>query len=261
MRDSERQKTYAAENRWETFGVVGLDEAADITDLLCQDFEIRSVAIIHKPEMTQYVGTYNSFPPRIHFKSETPSLKTVLHEFAHHLARSRHSFVGRSHGGRFIEAMLDTVQVHFGDATVTRALKREFLKVGLTIRAEDEDAREDTLAARKVQQRQRVGERGQIYIVSYRMNDDRVFFLGRGQYLERDQETVKVYRREWSAHRAAGRIALGRAEVHELNGVFEIPEWDGYGYPSETPRWMPVNDVICDQIAAARERQIIAESK
>ena len=259
MRDSERQKVYDAENWWAVdMGVVGIDEAADIIDLLCQDFQIRTAIVSHNPTLKDMVGQYHARGLRIVFRNNTPTLKTVLHEFAHHLAASR-SLVGRFHGGRFTEAMLDTVRVYTGDPAQAHRLRNEFLRVGLLTSADEETDREEKIHAQRRRQEERVGEKADLWIVSYRTQEDRVWFLGRSAYLERKQEGVTVYRRAWAAYQKADEFAGGLCEVHLIEGIFDYPEWDGYGYPAKTPRWMPVNDTICDEVAVERERQIMKE--
>ncbi len=264
MRDSERQKSYDAESNWARaegdLGIISIDEATDIIDLLAQDFEIRQPRVIHVPQMRRWDGLYHARGHRIEFRTDSPSLKTVLHEFAHALAHSRRFPVGRSHGGRFTEAMLDTVRVHFGDGR-ERNLRRHYLNVGLVTSAKEERTHEMKISARQQREEDRVGEEAPLWIVSYRMQDDRVWFVGRGKYLDRDRDGVKVYRRMWAAYQKADKFQEGLCEVHQIDGIFSPPEWDGHGYPGETPRWLPINEDICDEVAAQRERQIIAQKE
>lgn len=264
MRDSERQKSYDAEDDWARaegdLGRVSIDEATDIIDLLAQDFGISQPTVAHVPGLRRWDGLYRSAGNRIDLRSETPTLKTVLHEFAHALTHSRNFPVGRSHGGRFTEAMLDTVRVHFGDGR-ERNLRRRYLNIGLVTSAKEERTHELKVYARRRRDEDRIDEKAPLWIISYRMKDGRVWFVGRGTYLERNREGVKVYRREWAAYQKADKFQKGLCEVHQIDGIFSPPEWDGRGYPGEVPRWLPISDGVCDEVAAKRERQIIAQEK
>lgn len=251
MRDSERQKVYNAEARLHTYWVL-IEEAKEIIDQLCDEFQVKMPTIVHNPRMRQYDGFYRSRDHSITFRSSEPSLKTVLHEFAHALTRTRHSRrVGRAHGGRFTEAMLDVVRYYLGVEQAAN-LRQHYLARGLATSAEEEDLWEDKVVARRRRDEERVGEKGPVYILSLKLKDGRVYFEGRTRYLTYEREWVKVWRREWAAYKAADSWDEGIAEVHKLNGIFDYPEDERlWGSP---PRWMPVSEDHMDEIIERRRQ-------
>ncbi|KKN04449.1 hypothetical protein LCGC14_1097370 [marine sediment metagenome] len=138
-KDTYRQKVYNAESRWirnwGDHGVVDdLNHAKKILDHLALHFEVVLVRIEQNRRLQNWSGWYRSRYNLIEVRNSKPEVKTVLHEFAHHLDAKRNDYDGKGHGGSYTQAMLDVIEFHFDTESMVR-LMRCYEDVGAIIGA------------------------------------------------------------------------------------------------------------------------------
>ncbi len=140
-KDTYRQKVYDAENRWiknyGSHGTLPIDEANEVLYDLTQHFTVPLVGLRLNRSLKQWSGWYKGgFVAVIEVAREEPALKTVLHEFAHHLDASRRGdYDGKGHGGSYTQAMLEVVEFHFKDTALMVALMRCYEAEGALVGA------------------------------------------------------------------------------------------------------------------------------
>ncbi len=152
-KDTYRQKVYDAENRWirnwGDHGTIPIEDARLVLNDLERHFKVPLVSLRINRSLKQWSGWYRGgFAARIEVAREEPSLKTILHEFAHHLDASRRvDYDGKGHGGSYTQAMLEVIEFYF-DTTLMVALMRCY---------EAEGAIVGVTESRKVAERSAVG--------------------------------------------------------------------------------------------------------
>jgi hypothetical protein len=118
-KDTHRSKVYAAErkaNPENALGTTDIEGAREIIEGLAQHFGTNPVRGVLNRRIKAWGGMYYRHLREIHFPHPTPSIKTVLHEFAHHLDYERGgTHDGKGHGGSYTEAMIDVVRHYAGD--------------------------------------------------------------------------------------------------------------------------------------------------
>ncbi len=133
-KDTYRQKVYDAENRWirnyGSHGTLSIEDAKMLLDNLVTHFKIPMVGLRINRSLKQWSGWYKSGGNPsygfaiIEVAREEPALKTVLHEFAHHLDCSRRpDYDGKGHGGSYTQAMLEVVEFYFDTALMVALMR------------------------------------------------------------------------------------------------------------------------------------------
>lgn len=203
MRDKDRQKVYNAERRWRTplyeSGVLRedltLEEAREIVAILAEQYSVSTPRVIRNPRMTAWGGWYRW--NEISLPSGPIKEATVLHEFAHHLDRSPDG-----HGPSFCRFVEDVTFTWLGDATLSQALRSEFVAAGIDVDQTPEQRREEA-AERRMKRREQIeraedrhGETTIAYVV--RDADSNRYVFSRDQYCF-SLEDAKVFVRESTA--------------------------------------------------------------
>ena len=93
-KDTYRQKVYNAENKWvhdwgEARATITIEQARPFLDAMVKHFGVQSVRLEQNRRLQQWSGWYRSYRRLIEVHNAEPQLKTVLHEFAHHLDAQR----------------------------------------------------------------------------------------------------------------------------------------------------------------------------
>ncbi len=133
-KDTYRQKVYNAEGRWIRnwggHGTITIEQARPLLDTLVKHFGVRSVQLEQNRRLQQWAGWYRKrgteatyFTPLIEVKNAEPQLKTVLHEFAHHLDAMRNDYDGKGHGGSYTQAMLDVIEFYFDTESMVHLMR------------------------------------------------------------------------------------------------------------------------------------------
>lgn len=140
-KDTYRQKVYDAESRWLRDSVDLSGEVLDyvqaqlLLDTLVGAFDIGKVVIRQNKKLRQYAGWYIRWSRTIEIKRPVVGIKTLLHEFSHHLDAERHDYDGKGHGGSYTQAMLEVVEFYFDRSTMA-ALLRSYEQEGAIIGAD-----------------------------------------------------------------------------------------------------------------------------
>ncbi len=140
-KDTYRQKVYNAESSWirnfGSHGTIPIEDAEVLLGQLAEHFQVPSVDLVLNRRLQQWAGWYKGgFAAVIEVKRAEPELKTILHEFAHHLDASRRGdYDGKGHGGSYTQAMLEVVEHYFKDSALTVALMRCYEAEGALVGA------------------------------------------------------------------------------------------------------------------------------
>lgn len=246
MRDSQRQKVYDAEWAWADSGrQVTINEATNIIKKLSEEFEVPVPSVAYNHQMKRWGGWY--LTNSIEFSSGAIMLKTVLHEFAHHLdskrkwadrqnpdRRDARNWGWRSHGGSFTEAMIDVVWKYF-DADTARALIKRYREYGCDIGSDEEyervKAANEQYAAAEERSRQRDGEEGEVFVVELtHIDNSEISYVSDRQswraYMCRNIRWAKTWRTKKAADREAKRWqhSMYQAEVKIVDATYSYME-------------------------------------
>ncbi len=139
-KDTYRQKVYDAESNWvRNWGshvTIPIELARPLLDVLAEHFGVQSVRLEQNRRLQQWSGWYRSYQRLIEVRNSEPQLKTVLHEFAHHLDAQRNDYDGKGHGGSYTQAMLDVIEFYFDTESMVR-LMRCYEDVGTIVGASE----------------------------------------------------------------------------------------------------------------------------
>lgn len=256
-RDSQRQKVYNAEGSWERmqYALGGLEsetitiaQGQEWLDLLAEHFECRPVMLKQNRKIRQWGGWYKPYAMLIEVPGSKLSLKTLAHEFAHHLEDMRQAYLPEverrkyndpGHGAMYTETMLDVVHAIWGDAPM-HALAQSYMKhnvlVGRLAAIERKQKQEKAREARN----KRIGERGTVYIVGNGLAEDirEHTYWADGQYWVNHWQNAKAYRTLKGAKNAAQTFM--RATIYKTEGVYNVTY--GVWRESDTPIWQVMSE-------------------
>ena len=164
--------------------------------------------------LKQYAGWYISWKSQIDVKRPNPSVKTILHEFAHHLdAKRTVDYDGKGHGGSYTAAMLEVVEHHF-DVGLKIALMRAYENVGAIVGASESRKVADRTSAGQLRREERHGIVEEAWAIK----------LGSGMWLGQDGDSVwlsldkaGVWKREATAQKKGlGTVVKVEAQLDTL---------------------------------------------
>ena len=238
MRDSQRQKVYSAESKYDFLAQVGrvdFNFATEAVGCLADTFNVKTPNVALNPRLKRVAGQYIAWENLIELSSPEPRLSIVTHEFAHHLARDRAKGIYglRPHGGGFTEAMLDVTEDLMGTAD-RKALNGAYIDKNVLVgmRPEVEHVA-DNAAKQYIEPAYRDEEEGKVLVVQKTYDDGTTrYHAGRDAYGD-SYTQVRWYARGYRYPKAAekaGRRLWGEG--------FEIVEVDGY-YDVFKKHWVP----------------------
>ena len=239
MRDSQRQKVYRAESKYDyEAGIerVNADFADEIIGCLADTFKVKKPEVAVNRKLRRVAGQYTGWQNLIEFSSNTPRLSVVTHEFAHHLARERtkgQNLYGlRAHGGGFTEAMLDVTEDIVGTAD-RKILNSAYIDKNVLVGLKPEI---DHVAANQQKQygpaQRRDQEEGKVLVVQKQTLNGTLYHAGVDSFGD-NYTTVRWYARGYRYPKAAE-----KAGKRLWGEDFEIVEVDGY-YDAYKKHWVP----------------------
>ena len=249
MRDSLKQKVYDAEYVWKATTTkdhaagrtVSMVEAKDIIAQLVKEFATQPVAIRVNGRIKAFGGWYRRYPtPLIEVPRKSLTAKTVLHEFAHHLAKERFKkeWGWRAHGGAFTEAMLDVVEFSLG-AEAAKSLQSEYSARSITIGASDEAEKvnksREALSAANERNYRRSEEEGTVFVIEYDLRGNESlprYLMGGTRY----RSWSTTYKRSAQAFRYQ-KAAQKRLYWFPKESNARLVEVDGF-YDQYEKRWI-----------------------
>lgn len=228
MRDVDKQKVYSAEGMWRfrddrTSELVTIDEANYMLLILAAEFDVNPPRAKINPRLRRYSGWWRP-NGTIEFSAGGISVKTVLHEFAHHI--SPHDREG--HSPEFCRAMLSVVDAWFCDDRATDMLRSLYIRAGIDLDESTEERRARKLAAaekRMKRSQERVGETGTGWVVAF--DDSNGGYLQENDYMTYSIGMAKVWRRQSAAQKRADSYRSGY--LVEVDCTWIHDRYQGYG--------------------------------
>ncbi len=208
-KDTYRQKVYNAESSWiRNFGSHGtllIEDAEVLLGQLAEHFQVPSVDLVLNRRLQQWAGWYKGgFSAVIEVRRTEPELKTILHEFAHHLDASRRGdYDGKGHGGSYTQAMLEVVEFHFKDSTLTVALMRCYEAEGALVGATESRKVAERSSTGTIRRQERHGLVGEAWVVKLTHSGFGVHWLLQDKLgLTKSITSAGVWKRQATAEKA-----------------------------------------------------------
>lgn len=213
MRDSYRTKVYEAErllSKLHGDQLISFERAQSLLDKLADYWQVPQVHLVRNNKLKRWGAWYKLGV--IEAPGKAIAVRTVLHEFAHHLDRYSPDRDGRGHGGSFTEAMLKVVAYHYG-ARSAEALQKAYVDAGALVGADASRAAAEKVRQQLDRRRERHGEVGDGYAIMLRKD---YFSKGSSLWLSQDKKKgvvlsqAGVWRRRSTVERIVGQIDPGR---------------------------------------------------
>lgn len=235
-RDTQKQKVYNAEWRahYGTEEAIKVSDSQFILDLLADEFEVSAPTIKVNRRIKAYGGWYKGWQRLIEVPSTVTSLKTLLHEFSHHLEKERRNatdpkerYFDPGHGGAFVESHLDVVEAYYGTQARSE-LADAYVRANVVTSAKAAlDKRQKAREAAE-KRKQRDGEKATVYVVANGLETDGTngMWVKDASHWAYHVVDAKPYKTLRGAKNAAD--GFMRATIYALPGTYRV-DFDGAG--------------------------------
>lgn len=242
MKDAWRQRVYNCERAWHKSDalaakVVGPNQAQEILNELAARHGIPQVTVKIRDLGRKYSGMYYSRRAEVHL-SEPILVKSVLHEFAHHLNFCEDR-PARGHGADYTDTMVRVVEDWLGYESAGM-LQDAYIDGEVPVSRDIEKELIEKAKAKRAYIRDRIGETGTVFavVVNYNRVDD-WYLAESATSIGSEPFRAKAYRREASAVKLAEKLSKDPrhdVKVVELDATYTDRD-DYTGYYVRTANW------------------------